>query len=246
VKINGFNFRANFVNEIKIRIKTLIKQIFFKAFRVEIRRVSPLAPQPNPTVFLSPILMKVAKRVLHIGAHTGQEREMYASFDLEVLWIEGDPDTYEILKNNLEAYPSQKSTYALLSDIPGMETQFYTMSNDGASSSLYRLDENQPFKVVETGVKILRTTNLDSVLLAEDNNFPYWVIDVQGAELLVLRGARESLKMCKYLELEVSTFNVYREQPLFSEIASFVDAAGFFPIWQPPQGFHGNVLFLRK
>lgn len=200
----------------------------------------------NPTSVLAPALMQDSKSVLHVGAHIGQERKVYASLGLEVLWIEGDPDIYKILLSNIEELPMQSAVCALLSDKEETERDFFRVSNEGLSSSLYRLDENQPFDIVETEVKKLQTTTLDSILLEDFDIPPYWIIDVQGAEMLVLKGAARALKKCKYLELEVSTFFHYSNQPLFFELEAFLDTQGFFPIWRPGPNYHGDVLFLKR
>lgn len=52
-------------------------------------------------------------------------------------------------------------------------------------------------------------------------------IDVQGAELDVLRGATKLLKQCTAIQLEVSFRRVYEKAPLAHEIVAFFAEKGF-------------------
>jgi hypothetical protein len=45
--------------------------------------------------------------VIHVGAHTGQERDTYAGYRLPVIWIEPLPAQFEQLKQNIKVYPNQ-------------------------------------------------------------------------------------------------------------------------------------------
>ena len=56
----------------------------------------------------------------------------------------------------------------------------------------------------------------------------YLKIDVQGAELDVLRGAAETLKNCLVVEIEVEFVPLYENQPLFSDVDNFMRRHGFF------------------
>jgi len=52
-------------------------------------------------------------------------------------------------------------------------------------------------------------------------------IDVQGHELAVLKGAREKLRKCLGVEVEVYFRAFYENQPLFAEIDTFLRSCGF-------------------
>jgi hypothetical protein len=52
--------------------------------------------------------LRHATSIVHVGANTGQEATTYASFDLEVLWIEPIPHVYEQLLANIRAFPKQR------------------------------------------------------------------------------------------------------------------------------------------
>ena len=52
-------------------------------------------------------------------------------------------------------------------------------------------------------------------------------IDVQGAELMALRGAGARLSDVRAVWLEVEAVELYRGQPLRQEVEQFMRAAGF-------------------
>lgn len=69
------------------------------------------------------------------------------------------------------------------------------------------------------------TTRLDDV--SEITGCDYLKIDVQGGELDVLEGARNLLKSTIVVHCEVEFGPVYKDQPLFSDVDSFLRASGF-------------------
>lgn len=46
--------------------------------------------------------------VIHIGANTGQERDLYRSKNLQVLWVEPIPAVHGVLESNLTRLPSSE------------------------------------------------------------------------------------------------------------------------------------------
>ena len=70
-------------------------------------------------------------------------------------------------------------------------------------------------------------------------------MDLQGAELLALKGAKKSLTHCKSIFIEVSDGEVYKEGPNYKEIINFLDANNLKPT-DKIDSKHTNLLFLRK
>lgn len=54
-------------------------------------------------------------------------------------------------------------------------------------------------------------------------------IDVQGAELMVFKGAREKLKRAAAVHTEVCFLHLYKDQPLFGEVDLELRSLGFIP-----------------
>lgn len=76
----------------------------------------------------------------------------------------------------------------------------------------------------------LPTTRLDDV--REIELLDHLKIDVQGAELMIFRGGRETLARATTIQVEVGFHRLYRDQPTFAEIDLELREQGFVP-----QGF---------
>lgn len=70
-----------------------------------------------------------------------------------------------------------------------------------------------------------RTEKMDSVLSGVSVDFIK--LDVQGFEYEVLLGARETLKTCLALQVEVEFVEMYVKQPLFGDVCRLLDNFGF-------------------
>jgi FkbM family methyltransferase len=185
--------------------------------------------------------------VIHIGASTGQERDFYAEKDLNVIWVECIPEVYLQLLENISKYEKQEARNLLLGSKQNT-VKFFLTSNDFMSSSIYKINKNFPQASLlqEVGEVTLEMHRFDQIFKLSDlNNFDYWVLDVQGAELDVLVGMGELLAACKILEVEISTFPLYMHAPLFEEVKDFLYGKGFIEVINPPKKYHGNLLFTR-
>ncbi len=182
----------------------------------------------------NPMLRK-CRRILHIGANHGQERDLYARHRLEVLWIEALPDVHSKLAETLLDYPSQKSALALLTDRDGDAVDFHVTSNDGESSSVFKFKHHkEAWPDVKHVITLkLRSVRLDTLL--ERLGYPpdYFdgaVLDVQGAELLVLQGGGVYLDHIKWLQCEAVDFEAYEGACQFKELNHFLTNRGFLLI----------------
>ena len=189
-----------------------------------------------------------SKGILHIGAHSGQEAESYDKLDKKVIWIEAVPEIYSELLKNISTYPNQKAICALLGDANKKNVLFYYASNDGASSSIFEFGTGDKIWNISTS-KILRMNmvRLDNVVnLTHLNPIDHWIIDVQGAEYIVLRGAGKLLESCNSIFIEVSTDPYYLNGAIWSEIKKFLIENSFYPLWEPLNHSHADVLFIRN
>jgi FkbM family methyltransferase len=81
--------------------------------------------------------------VIHVGANTGQEQHHYASFGLNVLWIEPIPAVFEELRSNISGFPNQSALCYLLAAEDVTEYTFHVANNGGASSSIFDFAEHR-------------------------------------------------------------------------------------------------------
>ena len=185
--------------------------------------------------------------VLHIGAHKGQEANFYDAQSASVLWVEAIPEVYEILNKQIASFSNQRAILALLGDENQDSVPFHVSSNDSLSSSIYEFGSELGFENLSmTRTLYLPMVRLDSILSdAESAKFPYWVLDVQGNELDVLKGSGSLLDQCHSIYTEVSTREVYKGGVLFQELKNFLNDKGFIPLWNPLDRSHENVISTR-
>jgi FkbM family methyltransferase len=71
-------------------------------------------------------------------------------------------------------------------------------------------------------------------------------LDVQGAELMVLKGAGEKIKDIRLIWLEVESVALYRKQALKGEIAAFMKKQGFVNVIDTAGEVSGDRLYVNK
>jgi hypothetical protein len=100
----------------------------------------------------------------------------------------------------------------------------------------------------------LRMIRLDDLLdVRKVSGFNMIKLDVQGAELDVLRGGPRTLAAAEVILMETSSMNYNEGAPTFAEVIRFMDINGFTPVdlYDPQRDMTGNliqidVVFLRK
>jgi FkbM family methyltransferase len=187
-----------------------------------------------------------ADGILHVGAHEGQEAEIYHKSGARVIWFEGMPDVFETLSHRIKIYPNQTAILAVLGDSNRL-VDFNVTDNQGQSSSVFSLAKGHRFPTKVVSEISLQMKRLDEILTPQDLvNFSHWVVDVQGAELIVLQGAGDLLNNCYTLDVEVSTYETYKGGAKFEDLDSFLKDRGFVPLWEFAKNSHGNLLYVRS
>jgi FkbM family methyltransferase len=170
--------------------------------------------------------------IVHIGANEGQERDLYDSFGLRVLWIEPIPTVFQILARNIGPYPKQRALSYLVTSEDGNAYPFHIANNGGASSSMLDLSKHREMfpHVVSTHTITLIGNKLGTILDREDvdiSQYDALVLDTQGAELEVLRGASDILPRFKFVKLEAPDFEAYTHCCQINDLSAFMISHGF-------------------
>lgn len=189
--------------------------------------------------------------VIHIGASTGQELDLYQRVASRVLWIEAIPEVHEALERKILNSSAMESAQSLVWSKSGETLSFNLASNDMHSSSVFQLESDNGFTGVEMTKSIeLITTTLDDLIASREE---FWsqctlhlVIDVQGAELEVLLGATATLSRVASIQVEVSTFPVYVGGAQLEEIDSLLRSCGFKRISKCGEKYHGDAMYVRR
>jgi FkbM family methyltransferase len=191
--------------------------------------------------------------IVHAGAHLAEEMDEYLAMQPGlIVWIEADPDLAARARARIGARANgatrQIVIQALITDRDGDPTPFYRFSNEGASSSVFRqtelLRETWP-GLGETGdVLVLPSSRLDTALAAHGvtpDQIDVMVLDVQGAELLALRGAGAFLDAARFIEAEVSRAEFYAGGARARDLLMFLAENGFERMTRVPR--HGDTVF---
>ncbi len=189
--------------------------------------------------------------ILHIGANEGQERNDYAECGASpCIYVEPADAAYAILEANLSDIPHHKAVRAVCSDTDGEHVTFNVASNGGQSSSLFALGPHAEFHptITYTAAQSMVTTTVDR-LIAE--HFPkrvpnLLVVDAQGADLRVLKGAKRSLPFIDGVLVEASEEPLYEGGCTLKEIAAFLESFDLRPRWLTLDCLgHGEAFFSR-
>jgi FkbM family methyltransferase len=175
--------------------------------------------------------MTTLKGVIHVGANTGQERDEYARLGLKVLWIEPVPWIFEKLKSAIAACPGQRALAYLALDRDDGRVVMHISNNAGLSSSVmdFALHRDVWPSVQFTHDIEVPSRRLDTILESEridPRDYDGLVLDTQGSELRVLRGATQTLRHVRMVKVEVADFEAYAGCPRPEEIAAFLHAYG--------------------
>lgn len=169
--------------------------------------------------------------VIHVGAHTGQEAWIYALMGRPVVWFEPIPEVFNRLENNIAKYPLQMAIEALVTDSDDVEYDFHVSDNDGGSSSVFELDEHQKMYPGVGFDRVIkrRSVTLDTAIdqFAVPKKFDALVLDTQGSELLVLKGAPRALARIRWVLAECADFSAYKMGCQCSDIGNFLAEHGF-------------------
>ena len=164
--------------------------------------------------------------ILHIGANNCEELATYSDYGLknnQIIWIEANP---KIVENNLRVDKSRIIKNLICSDTDRGKTKLNLASNGQSSSilDLETLETSYPFIKYNDVIQV-NNCRIDTMYnqYKIPNNFANFLnIDIQGAELLTLKGTGDIINYFDYVYLEVNKDYVYKNCPLVDEIDEYL------------------------
>ena len=180
------------------------------------------------------ILSNPITGVIHIGAHECEEREEYLKHfnldDSKIIWIDALENKVNEMKEN---YPDIIIYNACISDIDDNLVSFMVANNFQSSSMLnFKTHLEEHPLVYELGRVNLYTKKLDT-LIKENNitlNHNFINLDIQGAELLALKGGEKTLEGIDYIYTEINEKELYEGCCLLPELDNYLKDKGFLRI----------------
>lgn len=222
-------------------------------------------------IFIEPTFSDLYRKyplvLIDIGASGGIEANWYSAQKyLRVIGFE--PDAREFY--NLEKKVRENIEYLNTGLYKEKVTLDFYLARKQQASSIFRpnKDFNGQFPEVERfdiiNTEKIKMDSLDNQFKVHSiNDSDFIKLDTQGSELFVLQGATETIKEHIFgIEVEVEFSEMYKNQPLFSEVDSFIRSKGFYLFdlqgfyWKRKNGKNygkgrgqlvsGNVLYLRN
>jgi FkbM family methyltransferase len=171
-------------------------------------------------------------KVIHAGASYCQERDEYArSKFVPVVWLECITSIFQESQSLLSDYPDQNIYQVTLWSESEVRKDIYISSNRGESSSLleFKWHKFVHSNVTANSIESHLTSTLDSFIESNDIPGPFalLVLDLQGVELEVLKGAKNTLSESMAVWTEVALLEMYGGQPLFKDIHAFMLSNNF-------------------
>ena len=200
--------------------------------------------------FFSDVLIRLKDRniiptgFIDAGAHKGETYDIIKNIfpETKVISFEANPNNESFLAEKNKNYQICLLGYEDKEKMP-----FFINPNDVCStgSSIYR-ETGHHFENAYT--IDLPMKRLDSIIKIEDN-FDFLKMDVQGAEIDILKGATKLLPSIKYIYLEVSFLECNTGAPLFAEVHIHLTVLGYKiidisePVWLHSRLHQCNFLF---
>jgi FkbM family methyltransferase len=204
----------------------------------KIKRLYRKEKLPDPLAYLYKWFGVTPEGVLQIGANNGQEIKMFFVAGIRYgVFIEPLPKAFQQLKSAVSRHPGYIAINALCASKSAQEKIFFVSNQAGGSSSMLKPTGHLDIHP-EVGFNdelTLRTSTADEIiknLRLEGheklvNKLDLLYIDVQGAELDVLKGTEEFLSKAKFVFVEVSHGGLYEGDTSFRSIIEFLEQHRF-------------------
>jgi FkbM family methyltransferase len=188
-----------------------------------------LTPKPgNVELFLNTAHENFAipfNGIIHIGASDGMEEYLYRKNGFQnILLIEADPSVAAQLAKRLEN--SAITTVASFAATDKNGIGEFIQTNNQVSSSLLELDNHLKLypDIKEVNKIQVKLQKLDDYLLTDPRNTQYniLVLDIQGAELMALKGAAHTLKQIDCIISEVEFDPLYKGAVVIEELDDYL------------------------
>jgi len=173
---------------------------------------------------------KLEIQILDIGAALSEQPSYQALVDAGRARIIGfEPDAVECERlNKMYGEPHRFFSYFVGDGRPATfhETNWVlTGSLYEPNSPLLEKFQNLSEVVRPVATHPVSTTRLDDIAEIDDADFIK--IDVQGSELAIFRNASRALSKALLIQTEVEFVELYRDQPMFADVDTFLRGSGF-------------------
>ena len=166
----------------------------------------------------------------HIGAHDCEELSFYNILGIkneDIVWIDAIPS-----KVNQATKRGIPNVYNAVITDKDDENIIFNISNNVQSSSVLEFGTHSKEHPGVVYVNKIQQKSITIDTFFERNNidaskYNFWNFDIQGAELMALKGATNSIKYAKVIYLEVNEKELYKNCGLITDIDNFLSQYKF-------------------
>lgn len=187
---------------------------------------------------------------LHVGAHECEELTFYKRMGLtpnDIVWIDAIPSKVNEAKE--KGIPNVYN--AVITD-KNDEEIIFNVSNNCQSSSVLEFGTHSKEHPQVVYVDKIKQNSITIDTFFQRNNidaskYNFWNFDIQGAELMALKGGINSIKYAKALYLEVNEKELYKNCGLITDIDDFLSRYNFKRVLtKMTQHGWGDALYILK
>jgi hypothetical protein len=166
----------------------------------------------------------------HIGAHECEEMGFYNRLGIQkenIVWVDAIPS--KVVEASLKGIPNVYA--AVITDKDDQDVVFHISNNVQSSSVLeFGTHSKEHPSVVYVSQFTSKSLTIDTFFQRnglDASKYDFWNFDIQGAELMALKGAVGSIKYAKAIYLEVNVNELYKGCGLIQEIDAFLRQYNF-------------------
>jgi FkbM family methyltransferase len=197
------------------------------------------------------------KGVIHLGAHKGEEIWTYKKNKISnLLIIEANPKLCKILKLKSSFYNFFfKMNISLENSLITNENNVlkdFNITNNSQCSSVLDLAKHSEIypeiKIIKRNSIISNTLNYLFEKKYTISNFNFINMDIQGSELLALKGSTKILQFIDAIYTEINFEELYKNCALASELDYFLGKYNFKRVVTvtPNHPSWGDALYIKK
>lgn len=188
--------------------------------------------------------------IFHVGAHTCEELSLYPELGISpesIIWIDALETNVINAKNR-----GIPNVYTATITDKDDEDIVFNITNNVCSSSVFELgthmqEHPEVVYVNKINTKTITVDTFFSRNTIDASKYNFWNFDIQGAELLALKGSIENIKHASAIYLEVNTKELYKNCALLSEIDVFLSEFNFKRVLTSmTQHAWGDALYIRN
>lgn len=189
------------------------------------------------------------KGIVHIGAHYGEEIQEYVDNGIKkIIVFEPLAKNFDVLYERLKDINADIEGHQIALGSKKGTAVMHLSSNEYQSSSILKPKQHLELhpNVIFDGTEEVQVDILDNYDIGNCN---FINIDVQGYELEVFKGAKETLNKIDYVYCEVNRDQVYEDNALIEEIDEFLSKYEFERVetkWPESYFTWGDALYIKK